>query len=65
MAKSTIVTDEQLRQVSDAIASMKTLDDEIRLAKLAGIDVTEAEKRAGEARTQLSRIKNAYGPGTV
>lgn len=65
MAQSTIVTKDQLQQVDEALANLKTVDNEIRLAKLAGIDVTEAEKRAQDARQELARIRNTYGPGSV
>lgn len=65
MPKSTIVTEDQLREVGDALKNLDTVDNEIRMAKLIGVDTTEAEKRSAETRQQLSKIRNVYGPGSL
>lgn len=65
MAESKVVTPEMVADVSARLKDLDGVDREIALAKRAGIDVTDAEKKSQELRQQLARIKQTYGPGSI
>ena len=55
-----ILTDEDKRQVLEALKRADELRREIERAKRAGIDVGDIEERLQEAVLQLTNIKRVY-----
>jgi hypothetical protein len=56
-------TAEDKRKVDSALKAIAEVKKDISKAKLAGIDVTDQEKRLTETESQLSAIKRVYFPG--
>ncbi len=54
------LTDEQIKQLEDARKLIPSLKAQIRLAKQAGIDVTQQEKDLDEMQTQLDKLYRVY-----
>jgi len=57
-----IFTREDKLAINKALTEAEALRKEIARAKLAGIDVTEHEKRLSGAEDRLRKIKQAYFP---
>ena len=60
---STILGEEHLASINDALAKAKTAESEIKLAKLAGIDVSAQEAELKASLDKLHSIKQVYFPG--
>lgn len=56
-------TAEDKRKVDSALKAISEVKKDISKAKLAGIDVSDQEKRLVETESQLSAIKRVYFPG--
>lgn len=56
------LTDEHKREIDSALAKIKIAEDQIKRAKLAGIDVSDSETRLGETKAKLQAIKTAFFP---
>jgi len=53
-------TDEDKKKLDKALSDIGEAEKQIVLAKAAGIDVTEADKKTKELKTKLTAIKNVY-----
>jgi len=53
--------DELRTKIADAEDSLKNLENELRLAERAGIDVAEKRTRYTELRDKIRRVKSVYG----
>jgi len=58
-----VLTDDHLQRINDSLAGLDKAAEHMRLAKLAGLDVSQMEAAANEARDKLQRIKQVYFPG--
>ena len=56
------LTAEDRKLIDEQLAQLKTAKEEIKRAKLAGIDVSEYETQADALEKQLQMIKSAYFP---
>ena len=56
------LTFEHKAKIDEALTILKKLDEQIKRAKLAGLEVTEYETQRGELESRLRRIKQAYWP---
>lgn len=57
------LTEQHLQSLNEAQASLTRLDEMIRRAKQAGLDVTAFESQARETRERILRLKQAFFPG--
>lgn len=62
MAKNPL-TQEDLTRINDSIAQLNDVQEQIRLARQAGIDVSEEEQETIKQREQLLKLKQTYFPG--
>lgn len=65
MAINQPLTDDDFEQIKSQLSVLDDLDEQLRLAAQAGIDVEDQKKRARESRTQLTQLKNTYFPNRV
>jgi hypothetical protein len=56
------LTTEHKAKIDDALGILKKLEEQIKRAKLAGLDVAEYEARRIELDQKLRQIKQAYWP---
>jgi hypothetical protein len=60
---SRLVTDNHLIQVNNALDNIRLAQNEIDLAKRAGIDVTAQQKQLDDSKSKLLQFKQVYFPG--
>lgn len=60
---STILTEEHLAQLNNAIDQSAQIQREINLAKQAGLDVSTAQATLDQTTANLRQIKSVYFPG--
>jgi len=58
-----VLTDDHLQRINDNLAGLDKAREHMRLAKLAGLDVSAMEEAEKDARDKLLRIKQVYFPG--
>lgn len=61
--KDNLFSEEDFQRIENSIQNTSDAEEIIQLAKQAGFDVAEQEKRNKEARDKLLRIKNTFFPG--
>ncbi len=57
------LTDQHLEDINNALAQLKVAEQQINLAKAAGIDVSQHEQDLKDTRAQLQKVKQVYFPG--
>jgi len=57
------LTPEHLAQLNNALDASKAADNQIELAKRAGLDVSKLEAINQDAKGKLQQIKQVYFPG--
>lgn len=60
---STIINDNHLPQINDALAKVQLAQNEINLAKQAGIDVSAQQAQLTDSNNKLLALKRTYFPG--
>jgi len=63
MAVNSPLTDDDFESIKQQLTTLDELDEQLRLAQLAGVDVSEQKKQARESRTSLNQLKTTYFPG--
>ena len=63
MAKHNILSEDDFNEINVQLETLTDLDEQLRLATQAGIDVIELKKQSSESRTQLNRLRQTYFPG--
>jgi len=58
-----ILTEEHFSDINLALQALDSINEVFTRAKQAGIDLSAQEAQATDARTKLTRIKNAFFPG--
>jgi len=62
MAMNGPLTEEDFENIKVQLTTLDDLDEQLRLAAQAGVDVEDQKKRARESRTQLNKLKTTYFP---
>lgn len=57
------LTEEHYQSIIAGLDKIKSAEEQIKLAKMAGIDVRAKEAEVATAKEQLSRIRQVYFPG--
>ena len=57
------LTAEHLNQIRNALDVIAIAEQQVELAKRAGIDVALAEQQLRDSKDKLLRLKNVYFPG--
>lgn len=57
------LTEQNFKEITDALEAIRMVKYQIGLAKKAGIDVSSQEKAALDSEEKLIRIKSVYFPG--
>lgn len=65
MAITAPLTDQDFETIKAQLETLDGLDEQLRLAEQAGIDVADNKKAARDARSQLNRLKQTYFPNRV
>jgi len=64
MPQNSPLTAKDLESIKSNLNQLAIAKEQIKLARSAGIDVTEQAKQVDEQRTQLLQIKNTYFSGS-
>lgn len=59
------LTEQDLEQMNANLQTLADLDEQVRLAQLAGVDVSDQKARITETRQQILKMKQAYFPGSI
>tara|TARA_Y100000310_G_C20513456_1_gene730012 strand:+ start:854 stop:1045 length:192 start_codon:yes stop_codon:yes gene_type:complete len=57
-----ILTQENLTQINESLEAIQDLEENLKRAEVAGLDVASQRSRLDATRDQLIRIKQAYFP---
>jgi len=57
------LTEEHYQQIRNALDMIAVGEQQIDLARRAGIDVADSEQQVKDAKSKLLQIKNVYFPG--
>jgi len=57
------LTDQHLVTIKNALDVIAVAENQIAMAKRAGIDVSQSEKQLADSKAKLLQIKNVYFPG--
>lgn len=57
------LNDQHLAQIQNALDVIARTENQIELAKRAGIDVMQLEQQLASSKTRLLSLKNTYFPG--
>lgn len=60
---STLLTDQHLQTIKDALAQLDRAQAELNLAKQAGIDLPNHQAEIDATRTKLQAMRQTYFPG--
>lgn len=62
MAMNGPLTDSDYEGIKTQLETLSDLDEQLRLASQAGVDVTAQKEQARQSREQLTRLKQTYFP---
>ena len=65
MAIRTPLTEQDFESIKTNLKRLDELDEDLRLASQAGIDVVDSKAQAKESRAQLNRLRQTYFPNRV
>jgi len=63
MTQNTPLPPESLDEIKSNLRQLDIAREQIKLARKAGIDVSQQEQEAESQRNKLNQIKNTYFPG--
>ena len=63
MALNSPLTEQDYEGIKQQLETLSDLDEQLRLATQAGVDVTAQKESARKSREQLTRLKQTYFPG--
>ena len=63
MALNSPLTEQDYEGIKQQLIILNDLDEQLRLATQAGVDVTAQKEEARKNREQLTRLKQTYFPG--
>lgn len=62
MALESPLTEQDYEGIKTQLETLSALDEQLRLATQAGVDVTSQKEEARKSREQLTRLKQTYFP---
>lgn len=62
MAIASPLTEADYEGIKQQLETLSDLDEQLRLAAQAGVDVTAQKEQARQSREQLTRLKQTYFP---
>ena len=62
MALESPLTEQDYEGIKQQLETLSDLDEQLRLAGQAGVDVTAQKEQARQSREQLTRLKQTYFP---